>query len=531
MIIRTRFKTFTALAVVFAIACTVLAFAPPETVDASALGYTLSGTCHVQDYGDTGGKWDASTGTLTLGTRGQSKRVEAITVNFTNNTGYTGSLRYRVHVQDYGWQAWKSAGQMAGTRGEAKRLEGIEIELTGELANHYAVLYSVHIQDYGDSQGWVSAGALAGTTGESRRLEEVKIKVVPIGSGSTSVNYRVHVQDYGWETKWVSDGALSGTTGEAKRLEGIEIHLTGTEYTGGITYRTHVQNIGWETEWSTSGEMSGTQGMSYRLEGIEIKLTGDIANHYDVYYRVHAQDYGWLGWAKNGEMSGTSGLSKRLEAIQIVLMTKDAASPGNLGGVKSATSAASVTSNTATASTVPSTTTATITATVTTTTAPVATTEPDYTVPERALRQMPTPAIVKRVSTTEIYVVWDESHNFNGYTAAQLREMVDITECVTVVRDGDGNVISTDFEETVQRLYERAHEFLLSIGCTVKGVNGAGVEADDLYVGWGTGGGTVTIYFEDGSISNGNMGSYVDENGTVIATYYLDQDGNDIYCH
>ncbi len=308
----------------------------PGTVNAATTGITLSGTCHVQDYGDTAGSWDAATGILTLGTRGQSKRVEAITINLENTTGYSGTLQYRVHVQDIGWQDYRSAGEMAGTSGQSKRLEGIEMYLTGELAQYYTVEYAVHIQDYGDNQGFVSDGALAGTTGESKRLEEVQVRIVPRGQGtSTSVNYRVHRQDYGWESTWAKDGAESGTTGQSKRLEGIEIHLTGNQYSGSIQYRTHVQNIGWESAWSKDGEMSGTQGMSYRLEGIEIELTGDIANYYDVYYRVHAQDYGWLGWAKNGQMSGTSGMSKRLEAIQIVLVAKGGAAPGNVAGVSS----------------------------------------------------------------------------------------------------------------------------------------------------------------------------------------------------
>ncbi len=340
-----RTKAIKTLSSVIAAAFILGILSFPST--AATEGISLSGTCHVQDYGDTNGTWDAETGTLTLGTRGQSKRVEAITVNLNNTTGISGSLRYRVHVQNIGWQDFKSAGEEAGTRGQALRLEGMEIELTGDLATYYTVEYAVHIQDYGDAQGFVSDGALAGTTGESKRLEEVKIRIVPRGTGSsTSVNYRVHRQDYGWETKWAKDGEESGTTGQSKRLEGIEIHLTGNQYKGGITYHTHIQNIGWEPSWSRDGEMSGTQGKSYRLEGIEIKLTGEVASHYDIYYRVHAQDFGWLGWAKNGEMSGTSGLSKRLEAIQIVLVSKDGPAPSDLYGVKSASSLASISDKT-----------------------------------------------------------------------------------------------------------------------------------------------------------------------------------------
>ena len=309
-------------------------FSVPSFAESSDI--SLSGTCHVQNIGDTKGEWDEDSGTLTLGTRGRSLRVEAVSINLNNQTGIEGSIRYRVHIQNIGWQEPRNNGTEAGTRGRALRLEGIRIELTGELAKYYTVEYAVHIQDYGDAQGFVSDGALAGTTGESKRLEELKIRIIPRGSGNdTSVKYRVHRQDLGWETSWKADGELSGTTGQAKRLEGIEIHLAGNQYEGGITYKTHIQNIGWESTWQSDGGMSGTQGQSLRLEAIEIMLTGEIAGHYDVYYRVHAQDYGWLGWAKNGEMSGTSGESKRLEAIQIVLVPKGGLTPGDIFGIKS----------------------------------------------------------------------------------------------------------------------------------------------------------------------------------------------------
>ena len=285
-----------------------------------------SGTAHVQDVGDVSVTADAS-GVLTLGTTGQGKRLEQITINFVNNTPYSGTLQYRVHVQNIGWMDWTDAGQKCGTEGQSLRIEAIEIRLTGELADYYSVEYCVHIQDYGDMQGWVKDGALAGTTGESKRIEELKIRIVPKNSGSSmSVKYRVHVQDYGWEKSYATNGAMSGTSGESKRLEGIELFLSGTQYSGGIKYKTHVQDYGWQ-DWSYDGEMSGTQGESKRLEGICIELYGEIADKYDIYYRVHAQDIGWMGWAKNGECAGTAGRSARLEGIQIVLVPKGSPAP------------------------------------------------------------------------------------------------------------------------------------------------------------------------------------------------------------
>ena len=294
---------------------------------------TLFGVAHIQNVGDQNATFDGTT--LKLGTRGRSLRMESIQVGFNNNTGYSGNMQYRVHIQNIGWTNWMNAGEFAGTRGRSLRLEGIEIRLTGDLAKHYSVEYCAHIQDYGDGQGWVRDGALAGTTGESKRVEEIRIRVVKQNPSQTpNVGYRVHRQDYGWETVWVPGGRTSGTTGQSKRLEAIELNLSGNTapYSGGIQYCTHVQNIGWQ-DWKSDGELSGTQGQSLRLEAIKIRLTGEMANHYDVYYRVHAQNYGWLGWTCNGEMSGTSGLSLRLEAIQIVLVPKGGQAPTSYDGV------------------------------------------------------------------------------------------------------------------------------------------------------------------------------------------------------
>ena len=305
--------------------------------------YSFSGMAHVQTYGDKAGTWDGTT--LKLGTTGQAKRLESVTIKFENNTGYDGSIEYRVHRQTYGWTEWVGNGQAAGTTGQGKRLEGIQIRLTGELANHYSVKYRVHIQTYGWNQGWQYDGALAGTEAEAKRLESLEIQLVPKKSETMNVIYRVHRQTYGWETAYKKNGEVSGTTGQGKRLEGIEIALTGNEYNGSILYNTHVQSYGWMDEVE-NGMMSGTSGKAKRLEAIKIRLSGEVADHYDVYYRVHAQSYGWLGWAKNGQEAGTSGQAKRLEAIQIVLVKKRSGVPGNIGNVVSQIENAYITGDT-----------------------------------------------------------------------------------------------------------------------------------------------------------------------------------------
>lgn len=289
---------------------------------------SISYQTHVQDYG-----WQSwkSNGEVS-GTVGQSKRLEGINIKLSN---INGSIEYKTHVQDIGWQDWKSNGQMSGTSGQSKRLEAIKVKLSGEAANQYDVYYRVHAQDYGWLD-WAKNGESAGTEGYSKRLEGIQIVLVKKGEsapGSTSrpfickmIKYQTHVQNIGWQGE-KADGDMSGTTGQSLRLEAIKIQLS-SSIDGGIVYKTHVQDYGWQN-FVANGQASGTSGQAKRLEAIQMQLTGNAKNQYDLYYRVHAQNFGWLGWAKNGESAGTAGYSYRLEGIQIVLVPKGGNAPGS----------------------------------------------------------------------------------------------------------------------------------------------------------------------------------------------------------
>lgn len=289
---------------------------------------SISYQTHVQDYG-----WQSwkSNGEVS-GTVGQSKRLEGINIKLSN---INGSIEYKTHVQDIGWQDWKSNGQMSGTSGQSKRLEAIKVKLSGEAANQYDVYYRVHAQDYGWLD-WTKNGESAGTEGYSKRLEGIQIVLVKKGEsapGSTSrpfiykmIKYQTHVQNIGWQGE-KADGEMSGTTGQSLRLEAIKIQLS-SSIDGGIVYKTHVQDYGW-LNFVTNRQASGTTGQAKRLEAIQMQLTGNAKNQYDLYYRVHAQNFGWLGWAKNGESAGTAGYSYRLEGIQIVLVPKGGNAPGS----------------------------------------------------------------------------------------------------------------------------------------------------------------------------------------------------------
>lgn len=150
------------------------------------------------------------------------------------------SISYQTHVQDVGWQDWKTNGTMSGTSGRSLRLEGIKIKL-----NNYENL---------------------------------------------GVQYQTHIQNIGWEAEtnrgWKSNGDMSGTQGLSYRLEAIQIKLTGTDADKyDIYYHVHAQNVGW-MGWAKNGESAGTAGYGYRLEGIEIKVVpkGDPAPSDNVTY-------------------------------------------------------------------------------------------------------------------------------------------------------------------------------------------------------------------------------------------------------
>lgn len=106
-----------------------LKLTPPE-------GVILDVTAHLQDIGDvvyrgiqrgqSSGTGSSKTDPL-IGSTGEARRLEGIAIKCVRNE--TGKeLAYRVHLQDIGWTAWKHEGEFAGTRGQSRRLEAIQIK-------------------------------------------------------------------------------------------------------------------------------------------------------------------------------------------------------------------------------------------------------------------------------------------------------------------------------------------------------------------------------------------------------------------
>ena len=283
------------------------------------------GSGHVQTYGDVAVK--ASGRGIRIGTTGESKRLEAVSVSLPAGVG--GSIEYCAHVQRAGWVGWERDGSPCGTTGEARRVEAVRMRLSGAVAGTHSVWYRAHSQTFG-WLGWAKDGEGAGTAGLAKRAEAVDVQVLPKGqtpagrvAGQASfVGAAVadtHLQRVGWTG---TRSALEfGTTGEARRLEALSVTLPNQPEAGGVSYQAHVQSIGWQRRVS-DGDVAGTTGRAKRVEAVRLWLTGDMAAKYSVWYRAHSQTYGWLGWAKDGADAGTTGLAKRVEALDVQVLPK-----------------------------------------------------------------------------------------------------------------------------------------------------------------------------------------------------------------
>ena len=287
---------------------------------------SVSYRVHVQNVGTQGWRADGQM----AGTSGRSLRLESI--GFKVSSDLPGAIYCQVHVQDVGWQRLQGSAvggkeAKSGTEGRSLRLEAIKFTLSGELSKWYDVKYRVHVQNDG-WQEWKVNGQMAGTSGRSLRLEALELMLVEKGSapaarasdGGPGLVYRAHVQDVGWQAQ-VASGQTAGTSGRSLRVEALQIWLDGAAYSGKVHYRAHVQNVGWQKE-ASDGAVSGTTGRSLRVEALKVWLDGDISKYYDVVYRAHVQNVGWQPWAVNGGVAGTTGRSLRVEAVQIKLVRK-----------------------------------------------------------------------------------------------------------------------------------------------------------------------------------------------------------------
>lgn len=242
-----------------------------KTDQPEKLGITYQ--THVQNIGWQGFK---SNGEMS-GTSGKGLRLEAIQIKLIGSEANQYDVYYQVYTEKFGWLDWAKNGESAGSEGFGYRLEAIKIRILkkgsqtpGAMENPFKkniqCVYQTHVQNVG-WQGFRSNGEMSDTSGQALRLEGIEIKFE--GAKTLGIQYSTHVENLGWQDE-VKDGAMSGTTGQGLRLEAIKIRLTGEDANKyDIYYQVHAQNFGW-LDWAKNGDSAGTAGYGYRLEAIKI---------------------------------------------------------------------------------------------------------------------------------------------------------------------------------------------------------------------------------------------------------------------
>lgn len=268
----------------------------------------------------------------------QNRRIEAMKIDVTNQTGLTGNLAYSAHVSGVGWQEFKSQGETIGTMGQFRQMEAVRMNLTGQLGSAYDVWYRGYVQ-YKGWQNWAKNGAPSGSVGASLQLEAIEIRIAPKNSinlaqqgnlynprglpapDSYALRYSTHVSYVGW-TPSVAQNSTSGTTGQSRSLEALRIDSSGSVSGDvAITCGVYVKGIGW-VENVAEGNTCGTVGQTKSFEAVKLGISGEAAAKYDVYYRVHVAWAGWQAWVKNDEITGVPNSNRSIEAIEVKFIEK-----------------------------------------------------------------------------------------------------------------------------------------------------------------------------------------------------------------
>ena len=106
----------------------------------------------------------------TSGIAGQDS-IHAFELNAGSPTD--GSLKYRVHLSDLGWQDYV-AGGIAGSADSMHSIQAVEIAPTGKLSKNFDIYYRVYVEKIG-WLGWAKNGSPAGTTSCSLNIQAIQV--------------------------------------------------------------------------------------------------------------------------------------------------------------------------------------------------------------------------------------------------------------------------------------------------------------------------------------------------------------------
>lgn len=144
---------------------------------------SITYAAHVQNIGNQAAVSDWAI----AGTTQQSLRMEQITISVPTTANV--QIKAEAHVQNYGWMGAKTGSEVTvGTTGQSLRLEALRLQLTGTDAAKYQIRVKAHIQNYGWTDDKVIKSTdefndtKIGTTGEGLRMEAIKIVIEPLGT-------------------------------------------------------------------------------------------------------------------------------------------------------------------------------------------------------------------------------------------------------------------------------------------------------------------------------------------------------------
>jgi hypothetical protein len=148
--------------------------APASPFPPNVMGRTVCARAYVQGVGWQNWRCASRGGALYVGTTGQSRRIEALSVW----TASTGGVCLAGYVQGTGWTGTRCGGERGqvtvGSAGRGLRLEAVRIN------THTGVCVAGHVQRVG-WQAWRCGAAghsvVGGTTGQGRRLEALRLSV------------------------------------------------------------------------------------------------------------------------------------------------------------------------------------------------------------------------------------------------------------------------------------------------------------------------------------------------------------------
>ena len=138
-------------------------------VTAPLINFKISMFANIQGNGLT-----STTGinTCKIGTEGQSKRLEALSINIDNGVDFTIST----HEQTIGDTIKVGEGAVVGKIGMGKRIEGFTIDVT-KIPLGYELQYRANIQTLGKT-AWCKSGTFCGTKDKGLRVESVELQIV-----------------------------------------------------------------------------------------------------------------------------------------------------------------------------------------------------------------------------------------------------------------------------------------------------------------------------------------------------------------